>query len=270
MEAPSKTPATRNDDPAATTMLRSTLLACGIGSSLVYVAMNVIAALQFQGYSSVSQTVSELSAIGAPSRPVWAALGIVYNLLLIAFGWAVWTSARGVRALRVTGGLVVALGVIGFGWPPMHARGEGFSLTDTLHIVFTLAWVVLSLLTLTFGASAFGRGFRIYSIGTLVVQLGLGTWLGFEGRRVAQNLPTPWVGLVERINIGLFLLWIVVLAVVLMRRAQDSSSTRSMYSSSRPRSPVSRKGGSRSSAKSATSRRSQNRFRTKASPPAVT
>ena len=43
------------------------LLLCGILSSLLYVAMNVLIPMQFEGYSVVSQTVSELSAIGASS-----------------------------------------------------------------------------------------------------------------------------------------------------------------------------------------------------------
>lgn len=41
------------------------LLVCGILSSLLYVAMNVFVPMLFEGYSLASQTVSELSAIGA-------------------------------------------------------------------------------------------------------------------------------------------------------------------------------------------------------------
>jgi hypothetical protein len=54
-------------------------------------------------------------------------------------------------------------------------------------------------------------------------------WEGYSsashGPRIAANLPTPWVGVWERINIGAFLLWVVVLAVALLRgqveRPQD-------------------------------------------------
>ena len=48
---------------------RKVLLASGILSSLLYVAANVVGALRWRNYSSKSQTVSELSAIEAPSRP---------------------------------------------------------------------------------------------------------------------------------------------------------------------------------------------------------
>jgi hypothetical protein len=34
---------------------------------------------------------------------------------------------------------------------------------------------------------------------------------------VEANLPTPWAGLTERISIGGYLLWQVVLAIALLR-----------------------------------------------------
>jgi hypothetical protein len=106
------------------TMLRKTLLVCGILSSLLYVAMTVFMAMQWEGYSSASQTVSELSAIGAPTRSLWVPLGAVYTVLVTAFGWGVWRSAGRSRAVRIVGGLLVAYGALGVLWPfaPMHLR----------------------------------------------------------------------------------------------------------------------------------------------------
>ena len=37
--------------------------------------------------------------------------------------------------------------------------------------------------------------------------------LAAGGGRIAANLPTPWIGVWERINLGVFLLWVVVLAL---------------------------------------------------------
>ena len=118
-------------------MVRKVLLVCGIVSSLLYVAMNIVGAMQFEGYDSASKAVSELSAIGAPSRPLWVLLGIVYQILVIAFGWGVWASAGRNRALRVVGGLLLAYGVVGLTAPffPMHMRGAGVTLTDTMHFL---------------------------------------------------------------------------------------------------------------------------------------
>ena len=201
-------------------MARKVLLVCGIVSSLLYVAMNVFVPMQWEGYSSASQTVSELSAIGAPTRALWVPLGIVYTLLLTAFGWGVWESARRNRPLRIVGGLMVASGVIGLAWPPMHQRAVlaagGGTLTDTMHIVWSVVTVLLFVLEIGFGAAAFGKRFRLYSIATMVILVVFGTLTGLDGPRVSANLPTPWVGVWERISIAAFLLWVVVLAVGLL------------------------------------------------------
>jgi hypothetical protein len=49
---------------------RKAYLVCGILSSLLYVATVALAPLLWERYSSTSQTVSELFAIDAPSRPL--------------------------------------------------------------------------------------------------------------------------------------------------------------------------------------------------------
>ena len=69
--------------------VQRTLLACGIGSSVSYVAAKVVGALRGGGYSSVHQTVSELTAIDAPSRPVALPLFVVSDVLALAFGTGV-------------------------------------------------------------------------------------------------------------------------------------------------------------------------------------
>jgi hypothetical protein len=44
--------------------------------------------------------------------------------------------------------------------------------------------------------------------------------------RIAANPPTPWVGVWERINISVFLLWVVVLAVALLRTQMERAPRR--------------------------------------------
>jgi hypothetical protein len=68
-------------------MARKALLACGILAALLYVAMTLFVGLLWDGYSVASQTPSELSAIDAPTRPLWMLLGTVYAVLMFAFAW---------------------------------------------------------------------------------------------------------------------------------------------------------------------------------------
>jgi hypothetical protein len=202
------------------------LLACGIAAPLLYLAMLVFVPLGWPEYSSASQTVSELSAIGAPTRPLWVPLGIVYTLLVAAFGWGIWVSTRGNRRLRVVGSLMIACGVFGLFWPPMHLRevlaAGGGTLSDTLHIVWTIVSNLLTLLAMGFAAAAFGKWFRSYSIATIVLLVAFGAMTSVEAPGIAANLPTPLIGVWERVNIAVWMLWLIVLAAALLRRPWSS------------------------------------------------
>ena len=197
---------------------REVLLVCGILSSLLYAAMLVVVPLRWEAYSSASQTVSELSAIGAPTRSLWVSLGILYTMLALAFGCGVWLSPGRRPALRVAGGALIVQSLIGLFWPPMHLRGAEQTLTDTMHVAFAMVWLLLMLLAMGFGAAALGKRFRLYSVATLAVFVAFGALTIPDGARIAANLPTPWVGVWERINIVAALLWVVVLAAALLRR----------------------------------------------------
>jgi menaquinone-dependent protoporphyrinogen IX oxidase len=205
---------------AAHSTVQVALLICGILSSLVYVAANVAGAMRWQGYSSVTQTVSELFAIDAPSRPVVVPLLLAYDVLLIAFGCGVWAAPSRRRGLRVTGALLGGIGLLGLAGPTlasMHLRGSQPTLSDTMHIVLTVVISLSTLLALGFAATALGRQFRLYSITTMAIIVAFGALAGLDGPRLAANLPTPWVGVTERIDLGAYLLWVAVLAVVLLR-----------------------------------------------------
>lgn len=209
-------------------MTRKILLYGGILSSLLYAFMNVFVAMQWEGYSSFSQTVSELSAIDAPTRPLWVSLAIPYTLLVVAFGWAVWASAGRNRPLHVVGALVIAQGLIGIVWPPMHLRevlaAGGGTLTDTMHLAFTMVTVLLMLLQIGFGAAAFGKRFRLYSIATMVILATFGAVTSMSVPGIEANLPTPWAGVWERINIGVYMFWVAVLAIAVLRSRDIATS----------------------------------------------
>jgi hypothetical protein len=197
------------------------LLVCGILSSVLYAAMLVVVPMQDAGYSSASQTVSELSAIDAPTRSLWISLGLVWGVMYAAFGWGVWRAAGENRRLRIAGGLIAAAAVFGLFWPPMHQRevlaAGGGTLTDTLHIAWTAVNGVLTLFAMGFGAAALGMRFSLYSITTMAILLAAGLLTSRDAPGVSANLPTPWIGVWERVNIGVWLLWVAVLAVALLR-----------------------------------------------------
>ena len=203
---------------------RQLLLGCGIAFALLWIGMDVVASIVYDGYSYRDQTVSELSAIGAPTRPFWFTFGSVWSALVIAFGVGVWQSAGPRRSLRLVSGLLIAYALITLTVGPfssMHRRevlaAGGGTLSDTLHLVVTGFGVLTFLLEIGFAATAFGTWFRFYSIATIAAMLVFGAVTSFYAPEVQANEPTPWVGIYERINAYGYMLWIVVLAVMLWK-----------------------------------------------------
>lgn len=195
------------------------LLLCGILSSLIYIGTDILTSCLYEGYSYTSQQVSELSAIGAPTRQLWITMSFIWALLVIAFGIGIFQLTSPKRFLRLIGVLLVIYGVIGLLWDfaPMHKRGTVELAEDIMHIIFAGVQVLLIMLFIILGSGADGIGFRIYSIITIIALLVFGTWTGTQASAIAEGQSTPWMGVIERVNVYLSMLWVLVFAVILLR-----------------------------------------------------
>jgi hypothetical protein len=204
-------------------MIRKVLLVCGILAALIYVGSDILAALRYPGYSYIDQSVSELRATGAPTRPFLLPILTLYAVLEFPFALGVWLSAGQKRSLRLTAVLLFALGLLDLSayFFPMQVRENlsqmGPTLTDTMHLVLTGVTVLLMLLIIGFGANADGRLWRFYSYATILLLIVGGAWAAMATSQVQANLPTPWLGVKERINIYGYMLWIAMLAITLWR-----------------------------------------------------
>jgi hypothetical protein len=149
---------------------------------------------------------------------------------MLAFAWGVWKSAEGNSKLRIAGGLLFIYGITGIFWPfaPMHMRevlaAGGGTMSDTMHLALAGVTQVTYLAALGLSAAALGRGFRIYSIITFLTLAVFGFLTFLEAPGVSANLPTPTIGIWERINIGVFLLWVIVLAATLIPEKNNQTT----------------------------------------------
>ena len=109
----------------------------------------------------------------------------------------------------------------------MHQRevlaAGGGTFTDTWHLVMASVTVLLMFLSIGFGAAAFGKGFRFYSLVTILVFIVFGVLTFIEAPNVDKNLPTPYIGIWERINIAAFMVWMLVFSTILLRSEKFSS-----------------------------------------------
>lgn len=206
------------------------LLGCGIAYPVVYVIANdIVAARRYDGYSRVDQAVSELSAVGAPTRRFLAAMLPAWTLLTAGFGVGVWQAAAGRRSLRTAGAVLVVSGVTGVAWLPFPmssradlAAGAG-STNDTGHLVLSGLTGAEIVALLGAGSAAFGKKFRIYSLASGAVVLATGTVTAKLGAGLTQGKPSPGMGAYERAGMGAWMLWMAVLAVALLREKPPPS-----------------------------------------------
>jgi hypothetical protein len=209
--------------------LRKVLLICGILASLIWVGTDILSGMQWEGYSFISQSISELSAIGAPTRPLVFPLSLTYDVLMIVFGLGVWGLAGQKHALRVTAGLLIgnaAISLVVVAFLPMHL-GEAMSTSaNIMNVILGAIGMLFFLLAIVFGAAAYRNWFRFYSIGTLLAYLVLTIFGLLVAPQIAAGQPTSLVGVQERTMVYIYLLWVIVLALVLLRaRSNVTGST---------------------------------------------
>ncbi len=197
---------------------RKVLLICGMLSSLLYVATDILAGMLYVGYSFTSQGFSELWAIGSPVRQPLLPLIIVRGVLLLAFALGIWMAASRNRALRITALMLIGDNVVGLVTPVF------FPPPSPMHAPLTGVEVIFILLAMGFGAVTYRNWFRPYSIGTILILIITGVWAFMQVSHFEANQTVPWFGIIERILIYFYLLWVAVLAIVLLRAENKSGS----------------------------------------------
>jgi Protein of unknown function (DUF998) len=184
--------------------LGAVLLGCGVVSSFLYAATDVLAGVRYDGYSFKSQAVSELSAAGVPTRPLVVALSTPYNALVIALGVGVWMVPGRRRAGRLAAALLIGSAVVGEVTTlffPMDQRGAEETLRGSLHPPLTAVMSLFIAAAMISAAALQGRRFRVYSIGTILTLVVFGALAARYAPQLEAGEPTPWLGVLERINI---------------------------------------------------------------------
>ena len=152
---------------------------------------------------------------------------------MLAFAWGIWKIAGENRRLRIAGVLMLAYGALGFLGRSLLCTSVRYwqRVEERFLILCHCSWRGdRDLLSAWIGVcgTALGKRFRIYSTLTFIVLLVFGILTFLDAPGVSTNQPTPLIGVWERINIGAFLLWVVVLAITLLRteRLPDSIKER--------------------------------------------
>jgi hypothetical protein len=201
-------------------------VSAGIVMFVLYIFMDVAASLAYDGYSYKDQTISELSATGAPTRAFWLTMSVAYQVLAFALAAGVLAAGVGGRRVRAIGWLLLAYAIVGPLWwiAPMHQRevlaAGGETWQDTMHLALGGVSSLLFFAMIGVGAFAFGRRFRWYSFATVAVMLVFGSLMNMQVGAVADNDATPWLGIWERLTVEGAMLWQAAFAGVLLWQAR--------------------------------------------------
>jgi hypothetical protein len=210
------------------TAVEKTLLLCGVIASVLYPIIDLLAGLNYQGYSFYSQTISELGAIGAP-KPVWLApLFLTYSVLMLVFAIGVVAYGRGRNEKVVsTGFLLLLYMIVGSGTAvfPIHVRGTATLSEEMPHIVAGLAATTIMLIAMAVGSTAFGKRFRNFSYMMFASTIVFGALTVPFGVKLAAGEPTPGIGVVERLAYYSMIVWIAGLSLALVQRHEGRLPT---------------------------------------------
>jgi hypothetical protein len=196
----------------------------GVAAAAVYAGATAAGSVLDPQYSQIRQHVSDLTASGAST---WAALVgpyVAYNLLVLAFaislylasprGW-LWSTGLGLLAVNVLAGVGMVT------WFREDAGGVPTTFAGAGHLV--LAGV--SSLTIVVGSIAFGFAFRRAAAWRPLAAFSFTVAVGFAIlgplAAIATAAESELAGLAERGPIGLFILWLVVVAWFALSRAPE-------------------------------------------------
>lgn len=179
----------------------------GIVSLASYTAAVVFAPLAYPGYDWMSQAVSDLSAMGAPSRELWNRLAFFHAPcgLACATATAIYVARnRAWSPLFRTGIYLFALmnwlSAVGYQLFPLAEAGKeitGFS--SFMHVYVVTTGVVLS--SIASLACIAAAGARSKGPKPLAVAAGIALALMFVGAVGTAVVPTRYFGVVERCSV---------------------------------------------------------------------
>jgi len=191
---------------------QSILLWCGMAAAIVCMVANIVAPVRWPAYDTNAQNISELFTSSAPTRILWLSFTIPYTVCMVALITGILSNNAGNRGLVATAWLLLGYTAFHLAWVliPVQELLPGrlhWWLGACTEICFIAAVPVASL---SFGKSflAFSAmvlpALAVFAILSVIDIHGQGTW--------------------QRIMIGVWHVWITVLAGILLYRGQAANS----------------------------------------------
>ena len=194
----------------------------GFLGPILYILAIIIGGALRSDYSQMYNTISELITFNAPNLFLMAVMFGIYNISLSLFGVGAFfdNSVDTSKKYHFAMFMLVLTGILGIAllFFPQDLRGAAITSTGTLHITLAGFSSLFSILTIFLTGFSFKnkvglKNFTNYTFlsGIIVVVSG-----GLAAFSVGNNLF--FGGLMEKITILIFILWVMVLSYVLLKK----------------------------------------------------
>lgn len=182
-------------------MKLSRLGICGVLSLLSYLAMVIFSPLAYPGYDWMTMAVSELSAVGAPSRELAAQLNSLFGPCGIVSVMAVCVAIAGCRTGKLRLGVYCFaamewLCMVGYSCFPWVSEADHLIFQNVMHLAITVLVVLLSIVSLVLIAVS-ARKENLRSLG---IWAGLCLTAMLVGAVGTNTLPQSVFGIFERLS----------------------------------------------------------------------
>jgi len=204
----------------------------GIVAIGLYIGATVLGGILDPEYSQVRNAISELTGSQAPNSAILAPIFIGYNLLLAGFAYALMRAAGNERLFRIAFWMFVVGAGSGIGQVTLFRMDpiRGMATTPgTVHIALAGLSSLLTLATAVLYGFAFRREvlYRRLSTYSFVTA----ALLVVSAPAAVISIGTDVMGLFERLTIGVFLAWVVVVSIHSLRAVRVVASRRSRIAS---------------------------------------
>lgn len=175
----------------------------GVVSFLSYACAVVFSPLAYPGYDWLSQAVSDLSAANAPSLGLWNSLTALYNVCEVLCATVVCIAIQGkkTKILRIGTYLFAAMewvSAIGYRAFPLSDSGFAGEAQDVMHMVVTVAVVLLSIASLV---TIIVSGAKDKTCLSYCVCASVALAMMLVGALGMKIVPPEYFGVVERFSV---------------------------------------------------------------------